>query len=211
MIRSTSMMLAECPILVDDAEHRSSVRTVTFRVVGLDVYLREYAAWAFAGAVPALPGLLREWSERHIPDDADGFDSAIVPYLRSIRASGFNPVSSCQGGWKPREEPSEGRGMQATAVYDWDREIFWCPEPPHVFLAVGKGHGGGGTLRGVQACAKAGLDTPAATTVARRFRGMKPRIAADETHLLVILEGDTPSTDVQAQLWWDEVLVRAGS
>lgn len=212
MIRSTPLGDRGHPVLVDEEAPRGSARHDTFRVVGLDVYLREYVAWAFSEGQGPVNGVLPHWSRRHFPEDADGFDSAIVPYIRSIRAAGFTTVSSCQGGWTPRETPIGGTAPLGT-VYESARGIYWCPEPPHLYLKVGEGHGGGGVLCGVRACAKAGLDTPAASTVARRFRGMKPRVVADEHALMVILEGEAnrPAYDVWAQLWWDEVLVRAGS
>jgi len=174
----------------------------TVEVIEWDEYRRRFLPLAHARVpVKRLRGYDATWAQQHVDHPDLGWDSAIVPHLQRLHVAGFATASSCQGGWYPMDAMQGSGGV-------YDSGVLWTRKAPHLFLAAGPGHGGGGVLRGVAACQRHGLGTWRAEAGCRPFTALRPRIAADELNLYVILEGHAMS-DVQARAWWDRVVALA--
>lgn len=170
-------------------------------------YRRCFVEWAYDGIALATTlvgceGFDATWGRRHAPFPPYGYDGAIQGYLDRIVDAGWTPISSCQGGFKPRLSAVNEDFFGHAFVAQDARGFRWVKSTPHLMLRTGPGYGRGGAQR--QAVYNA------AARVAQRFdvsvyasRGS--HIFADETASGLVLEAPAPCTDVEARAWWERI------
>lgn len=163
-----------------------------------DLHQRLYAVHAF-------PGFSEAWSRLHVPAEPHGYDGAVAGYIEELHALGFGTLSSCQGGWLPSECTASWRGADAIEVDG----VRWTRVAPHLFIAAGPGHGGGGVARGVRALRRLGIDTALAERIAERFDAYSPQVCANEFDTYVNLEPARALTDTEAAAWWHALMIQA--